>query len=107
MKTIAMATRFTRRCRGAACRPSGRPTRRGARARGPRRRRARAEAVHELVALGLELDLDAVVALVHDLRVLRAGAELDAGDARELCCLIVVEIRARRRSATRACRRRG
>src|SRR4029079_12992358 len=43
-----------------------------------------AEAVEELIALRLELDLDLVIALAHHDRVVVPGAELDPRGPREL-----------------------
>ena len=84
MNTIAMATEL--RALSRSCLPALGPTHSTRSAAVGDRVGAElgAERAHELVALRLELDLDAVVARVHDLRVRRRLAEVDAGDAADL-----------------------
>jgi hypothetical protein len=82
MKTIAMATEF--RALSRSCFPAFGPTHSTRLLGDDARSQLGAEPVHELVPLRLELDLDAVVARVRDLRVRRALAEVHPGDAAEL-----------------------
>ncbi len=84
MNTMAMATAL--RALSRSCLPALGPTHstRSARSGTVSAPSASRRPLDELVALARELDLDAVVARVQDLRVVRARAELDAGDALDL-----------------------